>query len=289
VAVDPKADALAADLALTAKPGTPLAKALTAAGAAKGTAAAVPVKGTAMAAGVRFTVPAALHAKLLPIVDDVLAEALEKAKADDKGIAKLVLDAVAPSLKSPEIDLGAALVGVKDGKTNIIAATRVVKGGGIEAALKQAIAKSPKKDVVFALDQGTVNGLTLHKVTDQEGKLGEMFGTDNAWIGTSDSLFIIGFEPDATVAKAIAAVKPTPVPLAFVELSLARVLAATEKGLTPEQIGAVSEDVFPGGSAAGADTFRAALTGGDSLDLRVTLKGKALRFAMRIDEAKKAK
>jgi hypothetical protein len=287
--VDPKTDDLAAELTLTGTPGTPLAKAAAAAGTTTGVASAVTAKGAAVAAGVRLTVPESLRTKLAPVLDDIFTEAVDKAKDAEKGLAKMVLDAVGPTLKAGEIDLGAAFSPAGVGKINMLLAARVAEGTGIEKTVKQIAGFVPDDKAKFAFDAGKANGVALHKIEGTDGKLTETFASETVWLGTSDELLLAGFEPDGTLVKTAATTKPTKVPVAFAELSAVRTLTTTEKGLPQEQVKKLADEVFPDGVTLGSDTFRADLTGGDALTLRVTLKGKAARFAMLVDQAKKAK
>ncbi|MGL6096137.1 MAG: hypothetical protein ACRC7O_10125, partial [Fimbriiglobus sp.] len=295
--VDPKTDDVAAELTLTGKPGTPLAKFVAAAGKTTGLASAIAAKDATMTFGARLTVPETLREKLAAAITAVLQETVESAPKDKKELATKGVAAVGPTLKAGEIDIGMSILMSPAGKMNMVGGLGVVDGRQIEKMYRDAIASKLYLDAIVKnpdsievkFDVFKANGIPVHRFESPGDRSDPIFGTNSFFLGNGDRVLLFGFEPDGKLVKAAAATKSTKVPVAYAELSAVRTLTTTEKGLPAEQVKKLADEVFPDGVAPGSDTFRADLTGGDALTLRVTLKGKALRLAMLVDQAKKAK
>jgi hypothetical protein len=287
--IDPANDDLTAELSLTAKSGSGLATVLRGLGDRPAKAAALAAaKSPVAAAGVRLSLPDDARKDLAPVIDALIAEAIEKAKESDRQAAKLALDAVAPTLKSGELDAGVVLTD-EGGKLGLVAALGVVQGAGIEKTVKQFAPFAPEDKAKFEFDVKKAGGLSLHKLTVHDPGLKSAFGTETVWLGTSDTLVMLSIEPDGSALVAAAerlAGKGETVRPVSVEASAARVVGLTEKQLKPDRIGELVKEAFPGG-AAGKDTATVTVEGGDALKVRFTLKGKAVKLAVLADQEKK--
>ncbi len=288
--VEPKTDDLTAEVAFTAKDGSELAKFVQDLGKQSGKAVALAgAKNPIAAFGARLTVPESARKDLAPVIDALIAEHLEKAKDSDRQAAKMALDAVAPTLKAGELDAGLAVTG-DGGKLRLVAALGVAKGEGIEKTIKQFAPFAPEDKAKFEFDVKKAGDLELHKVVAPSPELKAAFGTDTLWLGTSDRLLAVSIEPDGTALEKAAAPRlaegaTLPGPL-VAEVSVARVLAATDKQLSAEKLKELTREAFPDG-VAGKDTASLRVTGGDALTVRFSLKGRAVKLAVLVDQEKK--
>jgi hypothetical protein len=288
--IDPKSDDLTAEATFSAADGSELAKVFRGlAGQSAKAAALAGAKSPVAAAGVRFSLPESARKDLAPVIDALIAEGLEQAKGSEKQAVKMAFDAAAPTLKSGELDAG-FVVTADDGKLGLVAALGVVKGAGIEKTIKQFAPFAPEDKAKFEFDVKKVNGLTLHKVAASSPELKAAFGTETVWLGTSDSLLALSIEPNGQALESAAAPRlaegaTVRGPLA-VEVSVARVLAAVEKQLPAEKVKQLTGEVFPD-AAVGKDTATLTVEGGEALKVRFNLKGKAVKIAVLVDQAKK--
>jgi hypothetical protein len=288
--IDPKSDDLTAEVTFSAANGSELAKTFRGLSGQSAKAAALAgAKSPVAAAGVRFSLPESARKDLAPVIDALIAEGLEQAKGSEKQAAKIAFDAAAPTLKSGELDAG-VVVTADDGKLGLVAALAVVKGAEIEKTIKQFAPFAPEDKAKFEFDVKKANGLTLHKAAVPSPELKAAFGTETVWLGTSDSLLALSIESDGQALEAVAAPRlaegaTVRGPLA-VEVSVARVLAAVEKQLPAEKLKQLTGEVFPDG-VAGKDAATLSVEGGDALKVRFNLKGKAVKFAVLVDQEKK--
>lgn len=288
--IDPKSDDLTAEATFSARSGSELAKVFRGlAGQPAKAAALAGAKSPVASAGMRFSLPEPVRKDLAPVIDALIAEHLEKVKGSERQGAKMALDAVAPTLKSGEIDFGLVVTG-EDGRLGLVAALGVAEGAGIEKTVKQFAPFTPEDKAKFEFDVRKAGGLTLHKVVAPNPDLKAAFGTDTVWLGTSDRLLALSIEPDGKALEAAASPRlaegaKVRGPLA-VEVSVARVMAAAEKQLPAETVKQLNGEAFPGG-AAGKDTATLTVEGGDALKVRFTLKGKAVKLAVLVDQEKK--
>jgi hypothetical protein len=287
--IDPKGDDLTAELTFTTKSGSELAKFLRGLGGQSAKAATLAgAKSPVAAVGLRLSLPEQVRKDLAPVIDALIAEAIDKAKEFDRQAAKMALDAAAPTLKSGELDAG--LVVTEDGgKLGLVAALGVVQGGGIEKTVKQFAPFAPEDKAKFEFDVRKAGGLSLHKVVAPNPDLKATFGTETVWLGTSDTLLAVSIEPKGKALEAAAsrlAEGSTARGPVSAEVSVARVLAAVEKQLPAEKVKELTGEVFPGG-ATGKDTATLTVDGGDALKVRITLKGKAVKLAVLEDQEKK--
>jgi hypothetical protein len=287
--IDPTSDDLTVEASFSAESGSELAKVFRGlAGQAAKAATLARARSAVAAAGVRYSLPEPARKELAPVIDALIAEHLEKAKGSDRQAAKLALDAVAPTLKSGELDFG-LVVNAEDGKLGLLAALGVAEGAGIEKTVKQFAPFAPEDKAKFEFDVKKANGLALHKAAVSSPELKEAFGTDTVWLGTGDKLLALSIEPDGKALEAaasrLAEGGTVRGPLA-VEVSVARVLAAAEKQLPAETVKRLTGEAFPDG-AVGKDTATLTVEGGDALKVRFTLKGKAVKLAVLVDQEKK--
>lgn len=288
---DPKADDLSADLKLTAKDGTGLQKTFRGLTERKAVAGGLAVPSDPLAVlRVNARLTGKAQEQWAEQMTALLAEAVAKAKESDKQAAKLVADAVGPTLKSGVFDLGVAALAGSGKAVRVVGAAAVVDGKRIETVVKQFAPFAPEDKAKFAFDQGTAGGLTLHTVTVADPKFGQATGTDKVWLGTGEKRLAFAVEPDGKLLKATADQAPAPAPVFEARFAIARILPLLEDALPADKAKALTSEVFGAtGPAAGTDALALTVAGGEALTARVSLTGKALALLVKTDKAKKAK
>jgi hypothetical protein len=237
-----------------------------------------------------FGLPAGLVEKLRPVIDDLLKEAIESAKPDDRLGAQKVLDAIAPTLKAGQVEIGVAMTGSDDaGKYRVVTALRTKEGTAIEAVAKELTPFLPADKFKAEFDTAKVGGNALHKLTLPNPETKKLFGSDLAWAVTGDELFVLSFEPDATEAKRVAAGSPVGGAVVRAELSAAAAAFAFEKQIEPAKLKDLVNEAFDRKSPQGLDTALLTVTGGEKLTVSLSVKGKAVKLFAALDKARKEK
>jgi hypothetical protein len=287
--VDPKTYELTAEFALTAKDGSGLRSMLAEAGrrpsAAREAAAA---KNPVVAVAARFELPDWLKKPVAEAVDFVITDALDKAKPDDRPAAEKVFDALAPTLKAGVADLAVGLSGTP-GALKLAAAVKMTDGKAVEAVAKEFAPFLPSDKVALKTDVTEAGGLNLHTLRLPAPEVKALFGTDTFWLGTSADRLQVTAGGGEAAAKTLAAAGPSPGDLFRAELAVVRLLGLVEQGLPADEQKRLAGEVFGDAGADGRDTAVFAVTAGEKLAVRLTVKGKAVRYAVLVDQAKKAK
>ena len=282
VYVDEKTDDLSAELTLTAKSGSTLAKNFASlAGKTSIPAAIVGGKDAAVRVTAKAGLPDGAKRDLAKVVDSAIDEILKQVPEGEKEIAERVLKTLAPSLKAGELDFALSLTPTDKGYT-LIAATGVKKGKDIEALVKDLAKQFGPMigdAVEFDFDVETIGDFKLHKVTVNAlpADVEKVFGTNKVWVAISDDHIAVSVEPDGTALKAGLKAKPAAVPAVSVEVAAAKLVPLVARTLKPDEIKAILKDAFPDG-ATGKDTVSITVTGGDQLTVKGKVKGKAIRM-----------
>ncbi|MBX9624624.1 MAG: hypothetical protein K2X82_12520 [Gemmataceae bacterium] len=288
--VDPKTDELSAEVTLTAKDGTALAKTIAGlAGKTSRAAGIVAAKDPVVRFASRGGLPADLRKRLDPVIDGLLEEAVNQAEEADRLFARRVADTFAPTLKAGELDAAATLSGpTADGKHTLLVALAVKDGKAIEKLAKDAAPHVPADKAEFSFDVETVGGFSLHKVEIKEADANfeKVFGTKTVWLATSDDLFALSVEPDGKALKAGLAAKPAAVPVLAVEVALAKAIPLFNDDLKPDEAKAVVKDAFGDANPAGKDTVIVTVEGGKQLTVKAKVKGKGVRLGASVSELK---
>lgn len=288
--VDPKGDDLSAEVTLTAKDGTPLARTISGlAGKTSRAAGVVAGKDPVVRFVSKGGLPADLRKRLDPVIDSLLDEAVNQAKDGDKEFARRVADAAKPTLKAGELDTAASLLGPDaSGRHTLLVALGVKNGAEIEKLAKDAAPHVPAGEAVFTFDIEKVAGFTLHKVEvkKEDKNVQRVFGTQTIWLATSDDLIALSIEPDGKALKAGLERKPAPAPVLAVEVALAKAVPLFNDDLKPDEAKAVLKDAFGGESPAGKDTVAVTVEGGQQLTLKAKVKGKGVRVGAAVSDLK---
>jgi hypothetical protein len=288
VFVDSKTDELSFELTLTAKDGTSLAK--TFAGLSGRTslpAGIVAAKNPVARISSKAGLPEDLKKRLAPVIDQAVKDAIDN--AGDREAARRVIEPLAATAKSGNLDFAASLVG-PDAKGNYaaIAAVMITDAKELEKVLRDFAAMIPAEAVEISLDAGKVGKFALHKfnVKAADEDFEKTFGTKTVWLAVAEDCVAVSVEPEGTLLKAGLTAKPAQAPVLVGELALARAVPVFQKNLKPDEIKALVKDAFGGGPSEGKDTIGIAVDGGKQLTVKVKVKGKAFRLATMLDEFK---
>jgi len=294
VFIDEKTDDMSAELTLTAKSGTTLAKNL---GNLSGkTSVPAAIVGSAKDAAVRGSVKAAfpegVKQDLGKLVDTGIDEILKNVPADAKPIAEKALKTLAPTLKSGELDAAFALNGPNSkGQYSLVAAVGVKQGKDIEKLVKDLAAQFGPMigdAVKFEFDVEKVGSFSLHKITinalppDAE----QLFGTNKIWVATSDDYVAVSVEPDGAAIKEGLKAKPAQVPVLSADVAFSKLVPLIARNLKPDEIKAMMKDAFPNGDPTGKDTLSITITGGNQLTVKGKLKGAGVRMLLGLEQFK---
>lgn len=288
---DPKSDTVAANVRLTAMPKTRLETNLKSWADRESTAASLSVAKNPLASlGVIAKIPAGTHAKLGKLIDVVFDDLLASANDDGKAIATKLVDALGPTMKSDDIQLG--LLIVKPGKENSIrlhAAVKADKGAELEKVLREFAPFLMGGEASVKFDVEKFAGRNLHEGSHSNEQLKGNFGTENLWIATSDDLLAFGIEEKPKRLKAYLEAKPKMLPMLSLEVSAAQFGVMAEKDVAPEDYTAILQNVYGKEGPAGRDTLKLTISGGRELNVKLELKGRAVTMFVAVDRDKKKK
>lgn len=277
--LEPKSDDIGLSVVLTPKPGTALAKALTA-NATRPSSAAARVNGDNLAAflGLKVAIPDDMKPALGKIADALAAQAVADAKPEAKELAKEAIDAALASLRTGDLDFGLATTKPRaDGTVGFTAALKIAKGKDVEAVLRKAAAFAPADEAAFTFDVAKAGDLTLHKVAIKGpggAKFKALTGSDTVWFAIGDDLAVVS--TDEAAVKAAAAAKPGPVPAVATEVALASLFAAQQKVEPNPAVAEAINTAF--GKTPGSDTLKITVETGNSLAVKFGVKGTVIRF-----------
>ena len=138
------------------------------------------------------------------------------------------------------------------------------------------------------------------QIRDEAGRLGfsacgfapanaateKVFGKSSVWLTTADDLFVFGMATDGSAAKKLAATPAGPTPIVSLEVSLARLMPIAEPNTGAEAYKIIGQEVFADGKPAGKDTLKLIVTGGESLNVNFTIKGRGAKFLALLQKKK---
>lgn len=290
--LDPKTDDVTADLTVQPKPGSHLAKDVSAL-ADRPAAFGAWADGTAaLSATLALGLPDELNKALAPLIDEAIKERVER-EGDDlrRGLLKKLLVSLAPTLKAGTADAGVKLTGPDDkGLYTGLVGLRLEKGQGIEAALRLIHEVLPEGvQGLIRLDTCEAGGAKVHRgdIGDQlDPGLKRAFGEGPVFVAVRDDAAVLALGPGAEAAvKAAVAAKPKAGPPLSATLSIARIMPLNEDDPKGRKI---VKEMFGSGDPKGSDTVSARLAGGEVLRATVTVKGKVLGAIVRAQTEKDA-
>lgn len=285
--IDPKSDDIALEFALTAKDGTDLKSLLVSSAKRKAVATLAAAKDAIVSVAVNLQVPESMKKKYEELIDLVIADGLENAKGNDRDGAKRVFDVIEPTLKSGVLQMGLAMTPSTSGKHELLTALRVVSGKEVEKLAKEFAPFIPEEQVKIKFDVEKSDSAALHEVIPPANNdIEKVFGKGSVWLSMADDLFVVGLAPDGSAAKKLAATVAGPSPILAVEASLARLMPLAEPNTKPEIFKVLGQEVFADGKPAGKDTLKLNVAGGESLNVNLSIKGRAAKFLALLQKKK---
>ncbi len=285
--LDRKTDDISAQLSLTAKPGSPLAKQIAAEGSRPSRFG--PLRAAAVQGALNVAVPEALRSAFGSAIEEGFKQ--EQGRQKDtvkKDLAQKIFDVLSPTLKAGEFDLFGGFVGPNaDGKYTLAGGVRVKDSARIDQLARELVPMIPdsKARDAVALDAETVDGVKVHKVTpydlDAEGK--RIFG-DNATVRFAfpkDALIITFGADGADVLKQILSSTGKRSGPFRLDASVSRAVGL-DKDNGPRGQKAAAEAFA---SKPGSDLLRFTVDGGPALRLRASMKGQVITFGVKMDSA----
>jgi hypothetical protein len=285
--IDPKSDDIGLSFSLDGKDGTDLRSLLSSAATRKAVAPLAATKDAILSLAINLQVPEGMKKKYGELVDLLIAQGLENAKGNDRDGVKKVFEALEPSMKSGVFELGASFVPTAEGKHEFLTAFRVASGKGIESLAKEFAPFIPEGQAKIKFDVEKVGSAALHEIVPPANDMAEkLFGKSSVWLTTADDLFVVGYAPSGSAAKKLAATPAGSTPIASFEASVARLMPLAEPNTKPEIFKVLTQEVFADGKTAGKDTIKLLVTGGESLKVEFTIKGRAAKFLALLQKKK---
>jgi hypothetical protein len=288
--VDAKADELSAEVTVTAKDGSTLAKNFAGlAGRTSLPAGIVANQSPVGQAAVKIALTDDLRKRFSATLDELTDEMVKQANPNEREAAKRVLTTLAPTFKAGELDAAVSFTGPDDkGRYGLLAAVMVKDGKAIEQLAKDFAPMIPAGHAEVTFDAAKAGRFALHKVefkqVDREFE--RVFGTKTVWLATADDCLVVSVESDgAAIRKAVTAA-PAKAGVFAAEVSLAKVIPLADPNLKPDELKARLKEAFGDGPPAGRDAIAVSVEGGKQLSIRVKVKGKALRLAATLEQFK---
>ncbi len=285
VDVHRKTNALTADVTLTAKPNSALARTLEKLGKGKSLFTGLMRDDAAMNGLVHYSLPEKLKDALGALVSEATKKALAETTdpAKQKQVVRL-LEALAPTFKAGEIDLGFSLRGPGVGdRYTLVAGLKLQDADKVAATLRDLVQDLPEGDrAKVKLDVEKVGGTTIHALDVGKGldaKAKGLFGDGPAYLAfRADAVFLaLGADGLTALKEAVAAPAAAGAPLRL-EMSLGRLAAAlaANEGQAKEARRLLKQ---------GDDgRFRISLEGGPRMRLRLHVGLSVLRLLSRFNE-----
>ena len=297
--VDPKTEEIALELELTGKQSSKLAKDLKSISENKSVVAgAIGSADAALSANVSVSLAPDLKKLFGPVVDDLIELAKKEANAPGEILTKAepLVKALTPTLKAGDLDVGLALHGPdKDDHYTAVIGVKLAEGKKVEDAIRDLVKKELPPEVagMIALDaEKLTGGAMLHtvKVSDHlDAEMTKVFGKNDVHLSFRDDLLVIALGPQGkdAVQKAISS-KPADVGVAQFKVAFSRVAAAlgADNAADFAAAKAAAKKVF-GDKPVKDDTMSFAITGGDSLKIKMSIQAKAIQFLAETTAAKK--
>jgi len=279
----PKTDDIAFDLRLTAKPKTTLADAL------KGFGDRESLPATVIAAVEEPVARVALNFALPPEAKKsigTLADAAKTLFQDGAGDAERIAieaaaQAVVPTLKSGDLQLGASVVPKKGEKFAVKFAAKVEKGDNIRSLLQFAAIGIPKDQAKMTMTAAKLGEAKLHKLQALDLAQSFPFDAVTSWFLTSDALFLAEMSEKKDGLEAMAKAKPASMPMLDASVSAVALLAVLNADLGVEKLQQSAIEQFGKVRLYGTDAISIRAAGGTDFRLALKAKGKgaALYFA----------
>ncbi len=248
---------------------------------------------SAFRGAIHVVLPEELKKGVSKLLDEGFAESLGKIQdAAKRQQAQQLIDALAPTLKSGELDACAQLLGPNaDKKYALVAAVRVKDGAKLGGTLRDLVADLLKQvpeaqRSKIQLDHAVAGDVKIHRLElpDDKGTrdLAQVVGETNLYVAFRDDAAFVAVGKDSLAAlKDLIGAKTTGAgPVLSWEVDVARlapVLAPTE------ELRAAAQKIFPGGKDG---AVRILLEGGPALRLSISTRLPVVQFLSQVREMK---
>jgi hypothetical protein len=294
--IDPKTEEFAVEFELTGKSGSKLAKDLKSISENKSVVAgAIGSADAAMSMNVSVALAPDLKKLFGPVVDDVIELAKKEANApgEIQTKAEPLLKALTPSLKAGDLDVGVAMHGpTKDDLYTVVFGLKLAEGKKVEEAIKTLVKDLPPEfGALIKFDAEKLSGgAGLHVIQmgmHVDEKMAKVFGKSDAYLAFRDDLLVLALGPQGkeAVTKAVAS-KPADVGVTQFKMQVGRLAAIA--GDTADELAAAkaaAKKIF--GDKPTNDALAFAITGGESLKIKLSIQAKAIQFLAETAAAKK--
>ncbi len=285
--IDPKKDEFALEFDLSAVDGSDLAKTFSNWKKGKTIVNSGLFGKSAIGLTLNVGLPQPVKKALEPVVDELVKLGLSMAQGEYQELLEPLVKAVTPTLKAAEFDGGFALFGPnsKDLYT-YVQAGKLKDGLKIEKAVKDLVKKLPGAENFVKIDEESIGDIKVHiiKVPMIDENARKIFGESDACIAFRDDMIVVAFGPDYKDAiKAVLLGKPVEGPLVKFSVNgykITPLLSASDPTAAK-----IAKEMF--GKNPDAESFYVTIEAGNSLKVRVAVKGQMIKFGMAMDKAKK--
>lgn len=289
VDLDPASD-LGGAASLSAKPKSKLADSIASLARKPSRFATLAAPGAAMSLTANFTLPAEIRKALGPVIDEGIQKSVDEEENEAKKKAgKKFLEALAPTLKTGELDAGFRLVGPKAGNVYTLSAgIKVKEGGKLLAAFREMAKTFPKTEQAIIQFDAEKSGKTaIHKIDGKkyyEDDMLRTLGNNPLYFAfTEDAILVTGGPGALAAMKELITAESAPAPLLQLEMSLSKLAPTIGKGTDAERqtIAKAAKDAF---GVEGSDLVRMSVEGGTTLRGRFYIKPSVVRFLAAVEK-----
>jgi hypothetical protein len=283
--IDRKAEDLSLQISVAGKPNSTLAKAIADLAKVNSLFAGLHQANSAVSATVYSLLPESMRQSVGTKIIDHLKQGLSKEKNEQiKKHAEDLLEAMSPSIKSGELDVGVDLRGPTETKQyTLVGGIKIKDGAKVEKAARALVGDIPEdKRAAIKLDVAKVGETAIHQVDagkEMDADARKIFGEGPIFFAVrADAvLFAFGDKAQDALKTEIGLAPKSGKPVA-VEVSLARLapLIANSKA-NPEFIKHLDK-----AAAEDKDGLKVTATvdGGEALKIRVNVKAKAISLVV---------
>ena len=281
VTIEPKTDLIGVTAKVVPLPKTSMAAYVQSLGDRKGHTLST-TDSDAVAGRLNFALPESMRDEWAKVADQLLDDMANDPKEDAEGrkISKVFIKGIRPTFESGVFD-GAVSVSGGEERT-IDGIIGLVEGREAEAAARGMLAFLPAEEGTAKFDVAEAGPARLHAI--KLAKPAKPFG-DAVWLGTAPDRLAFSSRGLSDV-KTISTRETAAGPIAQIRLRATQV-EQLDKARKADATQAAIKKVFGDEAVGNRDEIALRITGGEALELGMTMKGKALAFFAALDKAKK--
>jgi hypothetical protein len=295
IGLDQSAKDFTVNFAMTGQTGSELAKSFQALGQSRSPFASLLKKDVAFLGGVDVAMPESIKQAFVKVIDETMERALSELRDEQKKKqAEELFAALAPSLRSGQLNAYLALLGPNDKLYTLLAAVQLRDGEKLGRTVRELIAQAVKalppgeKDKIH-LDAASAGPVKIHKFElPADGAGSKQFqaqvGAKDLYVAFRDDavFFAIGKTALEALTGTVASGGSAEVPVLLLHFDVARMVPFLAK--TAEQRD-LAQKVFQPGQDS---NLRIVVSGGNALTLRLQMKLNALEFLAKLKESKRS-